>query len=170
MLEMIQHYETQMAAIGARLLARPAAGAEAAETVRLKSLADTSLLVLASVECSNVLTWALKMHEALAGRPSDDTDVSLDRNFHTANLTAQDLAAIVKAWQDGALSAEDVARDLKMGGYIDPSRDLADVTAEIEAARGEQDARRAAMMEQYGRAVRSAPGEGDDGSSSTATD
>ena len=104
MLEMIQHYETQMAAIGARLLARPAAGAEAAETVRLKSLADTSLLVLASVECSNVLTWALKMHEALAGRPSDDTDVSLDRNFHTANLTAQDLAAIVKAWQDGALS------------------------------------------------------------------
>ena len=51
MLEMIQHYETQMAAIGARLLARPTAGAEAAETVRLKSLADTSLLVLAAVEC-----------------------------------------------------------------------------------------------------------------------
>ena len=56
----------------------------------------------------------------------------------------------MKAWQDGALSAEDVARDLKMGGYIDPSRDLADVTAEIEAARGQSRTgrRNAAMMEQ----------------------
>ena len=55
-----------------------------------------------------------------------------------------------------------------MGGYIDPSRDLADVTAEIEAARGEQDARRAAMMEQFrARSPEQSSGEDDDDGTET---
>lgn len=77
----IEHVETQMAAVGARLLSPPNQSAETAETTRLKGLADTSLIVTAVNEVSAVMTWALRTYAELAGRASESITFEMSTDF-----------------------------------------------------------------------------------------
>ena len=77
MREQIVRLESQMAAMGARLLAEPTRVAETAETVKLKSLAETALLVLAAGEVSKALTWAIQTFESLAGTGDGSGSVTM---------------------------------------------------------------------------------------------
>ena len=127
--------ELHMAALGARLLAEPTRSAETAETSRIKSSAETSILMGMVATASAALTQMLRWHAAWIGETPDDVAVALNKEFFDTKLSPQELTALVAAWQSNAMTAHDLVWNLRHGDRIDPGRTDEDVLNDLQASR-----------------------------------
>jgi hypothetical protein len=115
----------QMAALGAQLLQRSqrGRGVETAEAARIQQSGETSLLsaIVGRIEegFERALTYIMNW-EGVA--PAEgDIEVTLNRDFIDATLSAQEITAIVSAWQAGSMRNEDLFWNLQRGGIVKPN-------------------------------------------------
>ena len=125
--------EIHMAALGARLLAEPTRAAETAETTRIKSGAETSILMGLVATASAALTQMLRWHAVWLGETPDDVSVALNTEFFDTKLSPAELTALVRAWQTDAMTAHDLVWNLRHGDRIDPGRTDEDVLNDLRS-------------------------------------
>ena len=127
--------ETHMAALGARLLAAPMRAAETAETTRIKSAAETSILMGLVATASEALSQMLRWHAVWLGESEDDVAVDLNKEFFDTKLSPQELTSLVGAWQSDAMTAHDLIWNLRHGDRLDPGRTDDEVLDDLRASR-----------------------------------
>ncbi len=126
--------EYQMAALGAAIFAESRKGVEAAETARLRSSAETSLLsgIVSAIE--ETLEAALRLAAEWMGAGGDAVDIEINRDFVDATLEPAALVALVQAFQAGAVSLETFLFNLQQGEMLPPEMDVTAEAAKLEAA------------------------------------
>lgn len=125
--------EEGMAAIGARMLAPEKEGVEAAQTLKLRQAGERAVLATIAKMVSAGLTRVLQTMAQWEGI-DDEVSVELNTDFVPVGLGAQDLTALVAAWQSGAISEETLFWNLKWGEIIPEERSFEDEQAKIAAA------------------------------------
>ena len=118
-----------MASLGASLLQTEKSGVESAEAVRLRQNSETSVLVGAVLSVQEGIAKALSFMAEWEG-VSGDIEVELNTDFSDTKISAQDLTALMGAWQSGGISHETFLHNMKKGEVI-PN----DVSVEDEKGR-----------------------------------
>jgi hypothetical protein len=132
--------ERLMAVLGSRLLESQKRVGETAEAIELRQSGENSILsnVATSVSESltQVLRWAYWWNSA-EETPDAVTDavalVELNTDFSTKGLTAQELTAVVKSWQSGALSRDTMHELFRKGEILPDGRTNEEDARLIEA-------------------------------------
>lgn len=123
----LRHKEDRMAAIGARVIMEvERADNVTAETTRLQTRAETSVLVGGVDTVEEQFTAALKFAADWASSKSDDVNFDLNSDFIETRLSPQEITALVMAWQQGAFSRRTLHENLQRGEIIPPDRTLED--------------------------------------------
>jgi hypothetical protein len=130
----IEDAEQQMAVLGAAVFAGGKKGVEAAETARIRTSSENSLLmgVVSSVEES--LKGALQ-YAADWVRESGDIMLHLNRDFIDEKIDPQTLVGMVQAYQAGAMSIETFLFNLDQANMLPPDTDLGTEAAKLSAAK-----------------------------------
>lgn len=128
----LEDKKAAMAVLGARMLEAQKRAAEAADTVAQNRKGEESLLAAMGETVSLGMTRALGWFMAWAGRDAGAVRYELSSEFGPAGLSAQELTAMVGAWQAGmpGYSDQNVFAQLQERGMID-----AETTFEEEQAR-----------------------------------
>jgi hypothetical protein len=121
--------EKQMAALGARMLAPEKAGVEAANTLSMRHNGEDSVLAGIAKLVATGLTEVLAFMAEWAGI-AGTVAYSLNTDYLPKGMSAQDLTALMSAWQQGGLSYQSLFENLQRSEII-----AADVTPEEEQAR-----------------------------------
>lgn len=91
----------QMAILGARLLASEKKATETAQTAQIHRAGESSVLGAIANTISSGLTWALNVFSKWGGS-NEECSVTLNQEFMPPELTSQELATWLQAWQQGA--------------------------------------------------------------------
>ena len=118
---LLNRKESQMAAIGARMLAPEKSGVEAAKTMEVKRAGETSVLAAHANTVSEAMETLLEWLAAWMG-VSGEIEYQLNTDYMPAHMTAQDITALVGAWQSGAISKQDLFYNLQQGEVIAPGK------------------------------------------------
>ncbi len=121
--------ETRMAALGAEMLKPRTASAESAEAKSLDQVAQNSTTANVANNVSEAMTKAINFCSRWLGG-QEDAVYSLNTDYNPTGMSAQDLTALVSAWQVGAISYETFYTNLQEGEIASP-----DVTSEEEKTR-----------------------------------
>jgi hypothetical protein len=115
--EAMREKESMMATLGARMLAPESKGIESAQTASIHRAGENSVLASISqsisISLTHILEW-LRDWSNIAG----EVLVELNRDFVPPTMTAQDLTALVTAWQSGAISHNALFEQLKQNDII----------------------------------------------------
>ena len=125
----VEEKRSIMASLGASLLQTEKSGVESAEAVRLRQNSETSVLVGAVLSVQEGIAKALSFMAEWEG-VSGDIEVELNTDFSDTKISAQDLTALMGAWQSGGISHETFLHNMKKGEVI-PN----DVSVEDEKGR-----------------------------------
>jgi hypothetical protein len=106
--------EQMMAVLGARMLSPDRKMVESADTASIHRSGENSVLSGIAQELSRSLTRALQTFSLWAGG-DEKVSIELNREFLNMPLSAQELTALVGAWQAGAISADTLFFNLKAG-------------------------------------------------------
>ena len=106
-----------MASLGASLLQTQKSGVESAEAVRLRQNSEASVLVGAVLSVQEGVAKALSIMAEWEG-VSGDIEVSLNTDFSDSKISAENLTALMGAWQSGAISHETFLHNMKKGEVI----------------------------------------------------
>jgi hypothetical protein len=135
--------EKAMAVVGARMLEQQAREREAAETVRLRHSGEHAVLASIAHAVSLGLTVAMRYHAAWLGTTDkqalDQIEVALNTDFFENRLSAQEVTALVQAWQAGSISGETLYWNLQRGEWARPTVTWEQEQQEIDAGEGGQD-------------------------------
>lgn len=130
--------EKQMAVLGARMLEEQPGHAVSAETIRLRGIGENSSLTKISGSCSTSLSQVLKLaswwygnQEKIEDITDEQASVELNTNFVPAKLTPEEITALIKAYQSGAITKETMVWNMKQGGILEPSRTVDDELAKL---------------------------------------
>ncbi|MDO8742052.1 MAG: DUF4055 domain-containing protein [bacterium] len=121
-----------MAQLGARMLVNDKAGVEAVGTAEIRTNAETSSLTNIADRVGRTLTKVLQTIAEWEGAPGKVL-VSLNKDFMPTGMTAQDLTAVVSAWQAGAISERTKFSVLQAGEIIPIGVTFEEEAAQIEA-------------------------------------
>lgn len=91
----------QMAILGARLLASEKKATETAQTAQIHRAGESSVLSAIANTISSGLTWALNVFSQWGGS-NDECSVTVNQEFMPPEITSQELATWLQAWQQGA--------------------------------------------------------------------
>lgn len=127
--------ESQMAALGARMLTPEKAGVEAADTVAMRHTGENSILGSVAIAVSQGLTAALKTFAQWAGVAvtEDNVKFAINRDFMPYPMTPQALTALLGMVQAGRLSPESLFDLMKRGDLIDSDLTYEDEQGRIDA-------------------------------------
>ena len=132
--------ERLMAILGARLLETQKRVGETAEAIELRQSGENSVLgsLAASVGTSltQVLQWAYwwnSTEESPEDVTKDQVVIELNTDFSTKGLSAQEVTALVAAWQSGALSRDSMLDLFRRGEVLPEGRTNEDETRLIGA-------------------------------------
>lgn len=109
--------EDNLAILGARMLAPEKKQSEAADTVRMRHAGDGAILSAITNAVSQGLNKALQIIADWEG--TQPATISLNEDYLDSPLNAQDLQALVQAWQQGAISDQTLFYNLKVGEVMD---------------------------------------------------
>ena len=109
--------EDNLAILGARMLAPEKKQSEAADTVRMRHAGDGAILSAITNAVSQGLNKALQIIADWEG--TEPATISLNEDYLDSPLNAQDLQALVQAWQQGAISDQTLFYNLKVGEIMD---------------------------------------------------
>jgi len=124
--------ESQMAAIGARMLAPEKAGVESAGTLLMRSNGEASVLaalVQLAGENFEQITRFMAMWYGVDG----EIEIDMNTDFMPVPMSAQDLDALMKAWQVGGIPKEELFYALKQGEVIRESTSYDDYLLGLES-------------------------------------
>jgi hypothetical protein len=124
--------ENQMRALGARLI-QPVQSVKTATQSAHENSTDSSVLSLVCDNVSHAYTKALTWAGKFMG-DSMDAVFSIDTQFTVNSLDAQSIAAVVQAWQDGAIPETDMWSSLRKMAVIDPQKTDEMIRAELDEA------------------------------------
>jgi len=125
----VEEKRSIMASLGASLLQTEKSGVESAEAVRLRQNSESSVLVGAVLSVQEGIAKALSLMAEWEG-VSGDIEVELNTDFSDTKISAQDLTALMGAWQSGGISHETFLHNMKKGEVI-----ASDVSVEDERDR-----------------------------------
>jgi hypothetical protein len=125
--------EQQMAILGARLLTSEKKDTETAQTAQIHRAGESSILSAIAQTISIGLTNALNTFSAWAGSPGK-WSVTLNQEFLPPEMTPQELAGILQAWQAGmpGFSDQGVFDLLQKREVIAPDVTLEDELSNID--------------------------------------
>jgi hypothetical protein len=109
--------EDNLAILGARMLAPEKKQSEAADTVRMRHAGDGAILSAITNAVSQGLNKCLEIMAQWEG--TEPATIQLNEDYLDQPLSAQDLQALVQAWQQGAISDETLFYNLKVGEVMD---------------------------------------------------
>lgn len=120
-----------MASMSARLVDSNTKGSEAAETVRLRYMAETASLVqvLGSIESGFNLIY--RQLATLINSNPEQVKIELHRDVLSVSLHPSELRELFSAYFSGGISKETLVYNLRRGNYIDPERKTEDELAAI---------------------------------------
>lgn len=125
----LEDKKSQMAVLGARMLETQRDGVEAAETTAQHRKGEESQLSAMAQSISRSLRKVLQWYADWWGQ-SREVEFEINRDFLPIRMGAQELTALVGAWQSGAISGDTLHQNLQRGEIVAP-----DVTYEDEQAR-----------------------------------
>lgn len=118
----LDRIERQMAVLGARMIADESRQAETLGATQIKRAGENSVLAAIVINVSDTITWALGIMAEWAGA-AGDVEYSINREFLPQGMDAQQLTALVGAWQSGALSDLELFDLFQRGDVIDGGKD-----------------------------------------------
>lgn len=125
--------EGRMAAVGARLIMDvEKADNVTAETTRLQTRAETSVLIGGIDTVNEAFRKALEFAAAWAGDDPDEVRVSLNQDFIETRMTPDEQREMVASWQAGAISRKTLHENLQRGEIVAPDRTLEEELELIE--------------------------------------
>jgi hypothetical protein len=127
--KLLDRKEAQMAAIGARMLMPEKAAVEAAETVAMRHNGENSVLAGQANLISSGVQAVLNFMREWAGIPGE-ISFRLSTDFLPGRMGPQELDALVKSWQAGAISKRTLFANLQMGEIVEPGKTFEDEEAE----------------------------------------
>jgi hypothetical protein len=119
----VDEKKSMMASLGSQLLQSQKAGVEAADTVRLRQNAEASTLISSVKMVEQAITKALNIMSEWGGF-NGDISVKLNTDFVDTKIAAQDITALMSAWQSGAISHDTFLFNLKRGEILEPNVDI----------------------------------------------
>jgi hypothetical protein len=125
----IQDERENAIAAGARIFDSTQRAQESGEALRLRYAAQTATLTSISQASAAGLEKALRYIAIMIGANPDEVIVKPNLDFLDATMTPQDAAALVTAWQNGAISYQTLYENLQRGEIASSER-----TAEEEFA------------------------------------
>jgi hypothetical protein len=134
LLDLLDDKELQMATLGARMLEPQTRQPASAEGQSVKRKGEESMLSGIAVVLGLGVTVALKLFVEWAGADSTKVKCELNRDFYPVPITAQELTALVQAWQTGAISDQVLFENLQAGEVIDEDTTLAQEQARRAAS------------------------------------
>lgn len=129
---LIDRKEAQMAALGASMLAAQKKGVEAADTHEMRTAQETSALADIAGTVSQAMTQVLGWLRDWGGF-SGDVSAQVSTDYVVVRMSAQELTALLAAWQSGAISRETLFWNLQQGEMVAAGKTVDDERAEIEA-------------------------------------
>lgn len=128
----LESKERMMAALGAAVIGDRRKGVEAAETARIRSSGETSLLMGVVNTVEEVIEAALQKAAGWMGL-ADKIEVEVNRDFVDIQLAPQQIVALLQAWQTGAISLETFLYNLSQGEVLPPDIDLKAEAASLQS-------------------------------------
>lgn len=129
----LERKEKHMAVLGARMLEDQKKGVETAEVAGMHRSGEQATLSsqgnTAGMGLRQVLAW---FDQWAGGEGGESVECALNDEFLPTKMTPQELAGLVSAWQMGALSPEELFRNMQAGGVIAEEVDYETHTAQIE--------------------------------------
>lgn len=113
---------TRAVAFGAQILTDTSKTAESGEAKKLRLSNEAATIKTIAQNAAAGLEKALKNIAVWVGANPDEVKVEPDTDFFDHELTAQEITAIVKGWQDGAYSWRTTFNRLQKGGVIPTDR------------------------------------------------
>jgi hypothetical protein len=130
----LEEKENMMAALGARLLAAQKRAAETAETAAIHRSGENGVLASLALAASDAIEKAAAWCAEWEGANPDSVEIALNTDYLPTGLNAQELTALVQAWQAGAISHLTLLDNLERGEIarqgVDSQQELADIEAE----------------------------------------
>lgn len=114
--------ENRMAALGARMIHEGRNRNEASDTARMRGRSELSLLTNAVNMSQAGIERILRIAaEWTSGRP-DEIEVELNRDWIDTRMDPNELNALMKAWQSGAISHQTLWSNMQRGEIADVDR------------------------------------------------
>jgi hypothetical protein len=124
--------ERRMAVLGARMIADESRQAETLGATQIKRQGENSILSRIVIAVSNACEWALGIMAEWVGA-SGAIKYEINREFTPIMMDAQQLTAMVGAWQAGGLSGSELFDVLQRGDIIDGEKSFEEHQEEIDA-------------------------------------
>lgn len=125
--------EKQMAVLGARLLEQQKAGVETQGAMQQRVNGEASVLAGVANMISQQMEKMLNFMAQWEGI-NQEIEFKLNTDYQPTNMTPQELAELVKAWQAGAISFDTLFKNLQKGEIIDADDSLEDEMEKISNA------------------------------------
>lgn len=120
-----------MAKLGARLLEDQKRAAESYETVALNRQSETSILAAVANTVSQSIVRCLGWFALWTGS-NEPSSYWLSSDYLPIEMSAQELTALLAAWQGGLVSMPEALERLKAGEIIRPDKSLVDHMDELQ--------------------------------------
>lgn len=127
--------EKMMGVLGASVFHDGPKGVEAAETARIRTSGETSLLMGVTTAVEATLECALQFACDWTSMTQERVKVTLNHDFINSRIDGATLTGLVQAFQSGALTINQFLFNLKEGQLLAPDTDLEVEAAAVEAAR-----------------------------------
>lgn len=124
--------ENKMGKLGARLLEKPSAQPETAETTSIRQAAEGSALITVVESVDAGITQALKYCADYMGINIDEVEVELNRDFISAQMDSKTLIDMIKAYQDGGISEDTLYYNLHRGEILPPDHNKQEEIARLQ--------------------------------------
>ncbi len=125
----LDRVERLLAVLGSRLLESQKRVSESAEALAIRQVGESSIIagIASSVTASlnELLRWVYWWHSTEAA-PGDVTaehlSYQLNTDFEASMMSATEIAALVSAWQCGAISRDTLLHNFRTGEILPPAR------------------------------------------------
>jgi hypothetical protein len=125
----LDRVERLLAVLGSRLLESQKRVSESAEALAIRQVGESSIIagISGSVTASlnEVLRWVYWWHstEAASGDvTAEHVSYQLNTDFEASMMSATEIAALVSAWQSGAISRDTLLHNFRTGEILPPAR------------------------------------------------
>lgn len=114
--EAMDQKEEQMLALGAKLVQSTSGNRTTATEAQLNDASETSILVNVAKNVSDAFTLGLRMACRYVGANPEEVEFALQADLEITKMDSQELLALVKSWQDGAISRSELRYNLRKSG------------------------------------------------------
>ena len=125
----LQDLREEMASIGAKLVSK-GGQAETAETAKINAASEHSVLETMVGNASEVIEATLEDMAIYQGANPDQVEFRLNTDFFQEGIDPQQVMADIALYDRALIAKQDVRRNLRQGGRVDPARTDEEIDAD----------------------------------------